>query len=394
MGRPDHLDKLPRFDEPVDSRRPEIPPPPRLPSISPPTVSRHVPPPMRGARPSPASEVGSRPPPPPLPRRRATSAPPPPAARTRSAAPENEPVERVDLHAVMQQAIPITLDETDVDLVCGSVAPSDQVVRIPKHSEDQPSLAPVSMSSDELEEELLPQAQPPWARVAVAAGFGALLLGGLFLWTMQSPRFSRSASAAIPEPTPLPLAQVAAIAQQTAPTMTLEAIAAAAPLTEPAAGRTPETARTVASDKPAATIAEPPRRAPRAQQAAAPALEDYPPEPEEQEAQAPAAAQEEGTPPATPPEPQAPPFNAAAAQAALDAAAGRAAGCLAAGEPAGLARVNVTFAPSGNVTVASVVGPPFAGSPTGGCIARAFRSAQVPPFDGKTVSVGKTVSLR
>jgi len=90
----------------------------------------------------------------------------------------------------------------------------------------------------------------------------------------------------------------------------------------------------------------------------------------------------------------APPFNAAAAQAALDAAAGRAAGCLAAGEPAGLARVNVTFAPSGNVTVASVVGPPFAGSPTGGCIARAFRSAQVPPFDGKTVSVGKTVSLR
>ncbi|HQP38314.1 MAG TPA: hypothetical protein PLI95_24185, partial [Polyangiaceae bacterium] len=237
MGRPDHLDKLPRFDEPVDSRRPEIPPPPRLPSISPPTVSRHVPPPMRGARPSPASEVGSRPPPPPLPRRRATSAPPPPAARTRSAAPENEPVERVDLHAVMQQAIPITLDETDVDLVCGSVAPSDQVVRIPKHSEDQPSLAPVSMSSDELEEELLPQAQPPWARVAVAAGFGALLLGGLFLWTMQSPRFSRAASAAIPEPTPLPLAQVAAIAQQTAPTMTLEAIAAAAPLTEPAAGR-------------------------------------------------------------------------------------------------------------------------------------------------------------
>lgn len=295
----------------------------------------------------------------------------------------------------MHQAIPITLDETDVDLVYGSVEPSAHVVRITKHSEDQPSLAPVSMSSDELEEELLPRAQPPWARVAVAVGFGALLLGGLFLWTMQSPRFSRSASAAIPEPAPLPLAQVAAIAQHATPTMAPQATTTAAPLTEPVAARTTETARAVASDKPASTIADPPRRSPRAQQAASPAAaDDYPPEYEQQEAQAPAAAEEEVAPPATPPEPQAPPFNAAAAQEALDAAAGRAAGCLAAGEPAGLARVNVTFAPSGNVTVASVVGPPFAGTPTGGCIARAFRSAQVPPFDGKNVTVGKTVSLR
>ncbi len=295
----------------------------------------------------------------------------------------------------MHQTIPIPLDETDLDQVCGAVEPSAQVVRVPKHSEDQPSLAPVSMSSDELEEELLPQAQPPWARVAVAVGFGALLLGGLFLWTMQSPRFSRAASAAIPEPTPLPLTQIAAFAQHATPTMAPEATVAAAPIPEPAADRNTETTRAVASDKPASTIAEPHRRSPRARQAAAPAAtEDYPPEYEQQEAPAPPAAEEGAAPSEIPPEPQVPPFNAAAAQAALDAAAGRAGSCLAAGEPAGLARVNVTFAPSGNVTVASVVGPPFAGTPTGGCIARAFRSAQVAPFDGKNVTVGKTVSLR
>jgi hypothetical protein len=37
---------------------------------------------------------------------------------------------------------------------------------------------------------------------------------------------------------------------------------------------------------------------------------------------------------------------------------------------------------------------PFVGTPTGGCIATAFRSARVPPFDGGPVTVRKQVNIR
>jgi hypothetical protein len=55
--------------------------------------------------------------------------------------------------------------------------------------------------------------------------------------------------------------------------------------------------------------------------------------------------------------------------------------------------VKVTFAPSGNVTSAQVEGPPFAGTPVGGCIASAFRGAKVPPFSGAPVTVSKSFSI-
>jgi hypothetical protein len=86
-------------------------------------------------------------------------------------------------------------------------------------------------------------------------------------------------------------------------------------------------------------------------------------------------------------------FDKGAASAALAAAAGQAGGCKQEGDPSGTARVQVTFVPSGRVTSANVQGPPFAGTPTGGCIARAFRSASVPPFTGDPVTVSKTVSI-
>jgi hypothetical protein len=53
----------------------------------------------------------------------------------------------------------------------------------------------------------------------------------------------------------------------------------------------------------------------------------------------------------------------------------------------------VTFAPSGRVTQANLQGPPFAGTATGSCIAKAFRSSSVPPFEGDPVTVSKTVNL-
>lgn len=86
-------------------------------------------------------------------------------------------------------------------------------------------------------------------------------------------------------------------------------------------------------------------------------------------------------------------FNKGAATTALSAAAGRAKGCKTADGPTGSASVRVVFAPSGNVTSANVQGPPFAGTPVGGCIAAAFRGASVPAFDGSPVAVTKTVNI-
>ena len=86
-------------------------------------------------------------------------------------------------------------------------------------------------------------------------------------------------------------------------------------------------------------------------------------------------------------------FNRAAASSALNAAAGSARGCKKPDGPTGTAKVKVTFAPSGNVTTSQVQGAPFAGTPVGGCIAAAFRSAKVPPFEGSPVSVSKSVTI-
>jgi hypothetical protein len=87
-------------------------------------------------------------------------------------------------------------------------------------------------------------------------------------------------------------------------------------------------------------------------------------------------------------------FDLGAAKAALAAAAARAAGCKQPDDPSGGAKVSVTFAPSGRVTSSRVSGPPFQGTATGGCIASAFRSASVPPFEGSAVTVNKDVSIR
>jgi hypothetical protein len=98
---------------------------------------------------------------------------------------------------------------------------------------------------------------------------------------------------------------------------------------------------------------------------------------------------------ATPaPAPRSAEFDTRAAQAALSEAAARAGACRTGTDPTdGSARVSVTFAPSGRVTSATVNGPPFAGTETGGCIAKAFRSASVPAFEGAPVTVHKSVGI-
>ncbi len=93
-------------------------------------------------------------------------------------------------------------------------------------------------------------------------------------------------------------------------------------------------------------------------------------------------------------QPSGPEFNKSAAQSALGGAAGAASGCKAPGDPSGVARVSVTFAPSGRATRAVVGGPPFQGTATGQCVAAAFRGVSVPPFSGDAVTVSKSVTIR
>jgi len=88
-----------------------------------------------------------------------------------------------------------------------------------------------------------------------------------------------------------------------------------------------------------------------------------------------------------------PEFDPASASAALDRAAMGAGTCRSSADPTGVVHAIVTFAPTGRVTRATVNGPPFAGTVTGGCIARSLRTATVPPFEGDHVTVAKTVVI-
>jgi predicted Zn finger-like uncharacterized protein len=86
-------------------------------------------------------------------------------------------------------------------------------------------------------------------------------------------------------------------------------------------------------------------------------------------------------------------FDRAAASSALSAIASSVQGCKKEGGPTGPGRVKVTFATSGNVTTAVIDGPPYQGTPTGGCIVGKFRGARVPPFSGDTVTAGKSFQI-
>ncbi len=128
---------------------------------------------------------------------------------------------------------------------------------------------------------------------------------------------------------------------------------------------------------------------------------------EKQEATAaaePAAAASPPAPGASPPaekivleEEAAPPpgpFDKEAARIALEVAGARAQGCRKETDPSGMARIIVTFAPSGRVTSATVSGEPYAGTETGGCLASAFRGAIVPAYAGSPVTVSKTITVK
>jgi predicted Zn finger-like uncharacterized protein len=87
-------------------------------------------------------------------------------------------------------------------------------------------------------------------------------------------------------------------------------------------------------------------------------------------------------------------FDVGAAKSALSSAASQAASaCKAGGGPTGSGKVQVTFAPSGRVTSARVVSGPFGGTSVGGCVARTFRGAKIPSFDGDPTTVSKSFTI-
>ena len=94
--------------------------------------------------------------------------------------------------------------------------------------------------------------------------------------------------------------------------------------------------------------------------------------------------------------------EAPAARATIDQAALRAAfaegeakakSCLGSTSPTGVARISVTFAPTGEAVGAVVSGSPFANTLEGQCMAAKFRTLQVPPFAGAEVIVRKSISF-
>lgn len=89
----------------------------------------------------------------------------------------------------------------------------------------------------------------------------------------------------------------------------------------------------------------------------------------------------------------APPFDKAAAIAALTAAAGNAQSCKTPDGPTGGGKVSITFMPSGRATNTQVSGD-LAGTAVGGCVARLFRSAKIPAFSGDAVTVSKSFSVQ
>jgi hypothetical protein len=192
--------------------------------------------------------------------------------------------------------------------------------------------------------------------------------------------------AASPPPAPEALAAVSASAPaEPPPEPPAAAPSAPTPLSAvPAAVPQSATTRSAATAPAAPTVTASPAPTPAATASAAPAA--APP------TAAPAATTEA---PVAPAEDMvvAGPFDKAAAATALQTQAEIASSCRKEGDPAGRALVTVSFANSGRAVRATVDGPPFAGTATGGCIASTMRAAQVPPFSGDRVTVSKTVII-
>ena len=87
------------------------------------------------------------------------------------------------------------------------------------------------------------------------------------------------------------------------------------------------------------------------------------------------------------------PFNRDAARSAVFSAAGSASACKGKRGPSGSGKASVTIGPSGKVVGVAISGP-LAGTKTGRCVERLFRSVTVPPFEGGAVTLSKSFRVR
>lgn len=85
-------------------------------------------------------------------------------------------------------------------------------------------------------------------------------------------------------------------------------------------------------------------------------------------------------------------FDKEATAKALGDAASSIASCKSPGGPTGAGHITVEFAPTGHVAN-TVMEAPYATTPVGACVDAAFRKVVVPPFDGTSVSVGKSFNV-
>jgi predicted Zn finger-like uncharacterized protein len=234
----------------------------------------------------------------------------------------------------------------------------------------------------------VPPAAGPKRRsvLSVPIVLGLALVAGVLIWkrgAVSPPTTARSEQVVSTEPAAVPIAA----AEPTAVT----SVASAPPLADPDGDITFETNPVAAAPKVAAAAHH--EAAPKedtAQVAEPKPATTSMPEPSLVEAKPEPRARPE---PTTPTEPVGD-FDPAAAAAALTAGAAQASSCRKEGDPSGVASVVITFAPSGRVTSANISGPPYAGTPTGGCIAAVLRKAHVPPFDGDRVTVSKTIVIQ
>ncbi len=87
-----------------------------------------------------------------------------------------------------------------------------------------------------------------------------------------------------------------------------------------------------------------------------------------------------------------PPFDVAAAGSALGSV--DVSGCKSAGGPTGAGKARISFAPDGSVLQVYINDPPYAGTPTGGCIAGKLRAVRIPAYTGGVMTVGKSFVIQ
>lgn len=236
--------------------------------------------------------------------------------------------------------------------------------------------------------------------LATVASLGVLAIGGLGFaayWTSRPPQRKATVAALAPSavlPAPVPSAEPAA------PDASTQADAAAPPAEAAEAAEVAKPAARERSAAPAAARAASSRRE-EARAATARKAEPYRPEPAEAVSEATTSADIEG---AAPPRAEdaakkaeaaatvGPPFDRETAAQSLADAALRAVTCRMLGGPTGSGQATVTFAPSGQVSGASVGGD-FAGTVVGACVVKLFRSVTVPPFAGDPVTVAKRFNV-